>query len=91
MISTPSEVGDFWNFNMAVAQKNGIPKWVALESGNMETKTCGLPLRSFHSEPRHENGRPASTRRRSFLARSSALAFSARRREPSACHQQRAL
>ena len=32
-------------------QKTGIPKWVALVSGNMGTKTCGLPLRSFNFEP----------------------------------------
>ena len=30
--------------HVAVAQKTGIPKWVALVSGNMGTKTCGLPL-----------------------------------------------
>ena len=29
--------------HMAVAQKTGIPKWVALLSGNMGTKTSGLP------------------------------------------------
>ena len=29
---------------MAVAQKTGIPKWVALVTGNMGIKTCGLPF-----------------------------------------------
>ena len=35
---------------MAVAPKP-VPKWLARVSGNMETKTCGLPLQSFHFEP----------------------------------------
>ena len=30
--------------HLAVAPKSGIPSWVALVSGNMGTKTCGLPL-----------------------------------------------
>ena len=39
-------------FHMAVAEKTGIPKWVALVSRNMETKTCGLPLLSnFEPDP----------------------------------------
>ena len=29
--------------DMAVAQKAGIPKWVALVGGNMD-QNCGLPL-----------------------------------------------
>ena len=37
--------------HLAVAQKTGIPKWLALASGNMDQKTCGLPLRSFNFEP----------------------------------------
>ena len=35
---------------LAVAQKTGIPKWVALVSGHMVAKTCGLPL-LFNFEP----------------------------------------
>ena len=40
---------------MAVATKKPeFPKWVARVSGNMGTKTCGVPLRSFNFEP-HPN------------------------------------
>ena len=31
--------------------KNAVPKWLALVSRKMGTKTCGLPLRSFNFEP----------------------------------------
>ena len=38
------------SLQVGMAQKTGLPNWVAL-SGNMGTKTCGLPLRSFNFEP----------------------------------------
>ena len=41
-----------------------IPKWVALESGNMETKTCGLSL-LFNFEP-HPSERSVSKRTGKF-------------------------
>ena len=43
--------------HLAVAQKAGIPKCIALVSGNRDDSTCGLPLRSFNFEPspKHQN------------------------------------
>ena len=64
---------------LGMAQKTGIPKWVARSvSGNMGTKTCGLPLRSFNFEPPFRSrcpfpgqGKPVPTRQASFSKDSS--------------------
>ena len=41
-------------YKMAVAQKTGIPKWLALVSGNVDHHLRSQPLRSFNFEhPNH--------------------------------------
>ena len=38
---------------MGMAQKAGLPKRVALVSGNLVAKTCGLPFLNFEPLPNH--------------------------------------
>ena len=50
LLRTESD-SDVLHLAVANSKNSGIPKWLALVSGNMETKTRGLPLH-FHFEPR---------------------------------------